>query len=57
MNSRIRSTNRNGNRRGQNGGVLQDYERDSCPVDVQFKDNTIELVFKRTVQVLKYVTF
>ncbi|HEY5042790.1 MAG TPA: PQQ-binding-like beta-propeller repeat protein, partial [Verrucomicrobiae bacterium] len=41
----------------KDGRVLWDYERDSCPVDVQFKDNTIELIFKRTVQVLKYVTF
>jgi hypothetical protein len=31
--------------------------RDRCPFDVWFKDNVITLVFKREVQVLKYLTF
>jgi len=39
------------------GRVLWDYERGSGPVAVQFHDNTIELVFKRSVQVLKYFAF
>ena len=37
------------------GRVLWDYERGSCPVAVQFHDNTIELVFKQSVQVLKFL--
>ncbi len=39
----------------QNGRVLWDYEQDRCPVAVQFDQNTIELIFKREVQVLKYL--
>jgi outer membrane protein assembly factor BamB len=43
----------------KNGRVLWEYydSRDRCPVDVRFKDNSIELVFKQEVQVLKYLTF
>jgi hypothetical protein len=43
----------------ENGRVMWEYydSRDRCPVDVRFKDNSIELVFKREVQVLKYLTF
>ncbi len=33
------------------------YDRDRCPIDVHFDENSIELVFKREVQVLKYLTF
>ena len=40
----------------RNGRVLWDYEQDRCPIDVQFNQNTIELIFKREVQVLKYLT-
>lgn len=40
----------------QNGRVLWDYEQDHCPVAMQFDRNTIELIFKREVQVLKYLT-
>lgn len=31
--------------------------KDRCPLNVRFNANTIELVFKREVQVLKYLTF
>jgi PQQ-like domain len=43
----------------ENGRTMWEYydSRDRCPVDVRFKDNSIELVFKREVQVLKYLTF
>jgi hypothetical protein len=33
------------------------YDRDRCPIDVRFDENSIELVFKREVQALKYLTF
>ena len=39
----------------QNGRVLWDHEQDRCPVAVQFDQNSIELIFKREVQVLKYL--
>ncbi|HEX3856998.1 MAG TPA: PQQ-binding-like beta-propeller repeat protein [Verrucomicrobiae bacterium] len=40
----------------QNGRVMWEYyDRNRCPVDVQFDNNSIELVFKREVQVLKYL--
>ena len=38
-----------------NGRILWDHEQDRCPVAVQFDQNSIELIFKREVQVLKYV--
>jgi hypothetical protein len=42
----------------QNGRVMWEYyDRNRCPIDVQFDNNSLELVFKREVQVLKYVTF
>jgi hypothetical protein len=43
----------------ESGRIMWEYydPRDRCPVDVRFKDNSIELVFKREVQVLKYLTF
>ena len=43
----------------ENGRIMWEYydSRDRCPVDVRFKDNSIELVFKREVQVLKYLTY
>lgn len=40
----------------ENGRVLWDHEQDRCPVAVHFDQNTIELIFKREVQVLKYLT-
>jgi outer membrane protein assembly factor BamB len=39
------------------GRVLWDYEEDRAPLDVRFKDNSIELVFKKEVQVLKFLSF
>jgi hypothetical protein len=33
------------------------YDRDRCPVNWRFEGNTIELIFKREVQVLHYLTF
>jgi hypothetical protein len=33
------------------------YDRDRCPVYWHFDDNSIELIFKREVQVLRYLTF
>jgi outer membrane protein assembly factor BamB len=39
------------------GRVLWDYEEDRAPLDVRFKDNSIELVFRKEVQVLKYLSF
>jgi hypothetical protein len=39
------------------GRQLWDYEEDRAPLDVRFKDNSIELVFKKEVLVLKYLSF
>ncbi len=33
------------------------YDRDRCPVNWCFRDNSIQLIFKREVQVLRYLTF
>jgi outer membrane protein assembly factor BamB len=33
------------------------YDRDRCPVAAHFDNNSIELVFKREVEVLRYLTF
>jgi outer membrane protein assembly factor BamB len=42
----------------QNGRVMWEYyDRNRCPIDVQFDNSSIELVFKREVQVLKYLSF
>jgi hypothetical protein len=41
----------------KNGRVLWEYTQDRCPIEIQFHENTIELIFKREVQVLKYLTF
>jgi hypothetical protein len=43
----------------KNGRVMWNYydSLDRCPVDVRFNDNSIELVFKREVQVLKFLSF
>jgi len=41
----------------KNGRVMWEYyDRNRCPVDVRFDGNSIELIFKREVQVLKYLT-
>ena len=39
------------------GRVLWEQDQDRAPLSVQFKDNAIELVFKKEVQVLKYLSF
>jgi hypothetical protein len=41
----------------RNGHVMWDTHQDRCPVDIHFDNNTIELVFKREVQVLKFLSF
>jgi hypothetical protein len=41
----------------KNGQTMWEYYRESAPLDVQFDANTIELVFKKEVQVLKYLVF
>ena len=43
----------------KDGRILWEYydAKDRCPFNVRFNANTIELVFKREVQVLKYLTF
>jgi hypothetical protein len=43
----------------KNGRLLWEYydAKDRCPIDIRFADNTITLVFKKEVQVLKYLTF
>jgi endogenous inhibitor of DNA gyrase (YacG/DUF329 family) len=40
-----------------NGHVLWTHQQDRCPVDVEFTANQIQLIFKREVQVLKFLTF
>jgi hypothetical protein len=39
----------------RDGRILWDHEQDRCPVAMQFDQNSIELIFKREVQVLKYL--
>ena len=43
----------------KNGRLLWEYydSKDRCPIDVRFEQNAITLVFKKEVQVLKYLTF
>lgn len=41
----------------KDGRTLWDYERYSCPIDVEFNENSIELVYKQSVQVLRYLAF
>ena len=40
-----------------NGRVLWEYSQERAPLDVQFKDNSIQIVFKKEVQVLKFLSF
>jgi len=40
-----------------NGRLIWEHYQDRCPIDVRFNENSIELVFKREVQVLRYLTF
>ncbi|MGA3285312.1 MAG: PQQ-binding-like beta-propeller repeat protein [Verrucomicrobiota bacterium] len=39
-----------------NGQVMWDYQQGRAPLDVQFNGNMIELVFKKEVQVLKFLS-
>jgi hypothetical protein len=40
-----------------NGRVMWEYyDRTRCPVSWRFDQNSIELIFKREVQVLRYLT-
>jgi outer membrane protein assembly factor BamB len=41
----------------KSGRVLWEHYQNRAPVAVQFDQNSIELIFKREVQVLKYLTF
>jgi outer membrane protein assembly factor BamB len=41
----------------KNGRILWEHVQDSCPVNVQFDANVIQLIFKREVEVLKFLTF
>jgi hypothetical protein len=41
----------------KDGHTLWDFEEDRCPIDTQFTNNSIQLVFKREVQVLRYLSF
>ena len=41
----------------KNGRVMFDYYQDRAPISIHFDHNTIELVFKKEVQVLKYLAF
>jgi hypothetical protein len=40
-----------------NGRLMWEHYQDRCPIDVRFNDNSIEMVFKREVQVLRYLSF
>jgi outer membrane protein assembly factor BamB len=40
----------------RNGRVMWRHYQPRCPLDVQFNGNTIELVFKKEVEVLKFLT-
>ena len=41
----------------KNGRVLWEHSQERAPVDVRFKDNSIQIVFKKEVQVLKFFSF
>ena len=41
----------------KNGRVMWEHVQQRAPVDVQFDQNSIRLVFKKEVQVLKFLTF
>jgi hypothetical protein len=40
-----------------NGRVMWEYSQERAPLDVRFKDNSIQIVFKKEVQVLKFLSF
>jgi outer membrane protein assembly factor BamB len=41
----------------KDGQVLWEHDQERAPLDVRFKDNFIQIVFKKEVQVLKYLSF
>ncbi|MFM2294408.1 MAG: PQQ-like domain [Verrucomicrobiota bacterium] len=41
----------------KNGRIIWDHYQDRCPIDVKFRQNEIQLVFRREVQALKFLTF
>ena len=41
----------------KNGRVMWQHFQQRCPLDVQFEKKSIQLVFKKEVQVLKYRSF
>ena len=41
----------------KDGRILWEHNQDRCPVDVRFDQNSIELIFKREVQVLRFLSF
>ncbi len=41
----------------KNGHIVWEYYQQRAPLDIQFDKNTIRLVFKKEVQVLKFLTF
>jgi outer membrane protein assembly factor BamB len=43
--------------RPSDGRILWEHVQERAPVDVRFNGNSIELVFKQEVQVLRYLTF
>jgi hypothetical protein len=44
--------------RPSDGKIMWEYyDRDRCPVNWEFNGNTIQLILKREVQVLRYLTF
>jgi hypothetical protein len=43
--------------RPADGRILWEHYQERCPVNVQFHENSIELIFKKEVQVLRYLTF
>jgi hypothetical protein len=43
--------------RPADGRILWEVHQDRCPVAVRFDENSIELIFKREVQVLRFLAF
>ena len=41
----------------KNGRVMWEHFQQRCPLDAQFEKNSIQLVFKKEVQVLKFLSF
>jgi outer membrane protein assembly factor BamB len=39
------------------GRVLWEQDQDRAPLDIRFKDNSIQIVFKKEVQVLNFISF